>query len=60
MENVTTVGVDLSKNLMHTVFMTSDGKIIKRKKYNTNSFADMIKVNLLILISSYCQFYRLG
>lgn len=43
MENVTTVGVDLSKNLMHTVFMTSDGKIIKRKKYNTNSFADMIK-----------------
>ncbi len=43
MENVTTVGVDLSKHFMHTVFMNKNGKVLKSKKYTKNSFDEFIK-----------------
>ena len=43
MKNITTVGVDLSKRYMHTVFMTGNGTVVKRKMYRTDELQEMIK-----------------
>lgn len=43
MKNISIVGVDLSKHLMHAAFVTANGTVVKRKKYNCDSFSDFIK-----------------
>lgn len=42
MKNISMIGVDLSKNLMHVVFMTGNGTVVKRKKYLKCSILDFI------------------
>lgn len=43
MENVSIVGVDLSKNLMHAVYMSKNGTIVKRKKYHIEYYHHLLQ-----------------